>query len=125
MILTGAILAESCDDGCSLFEGERTGYFLARAALSDGQILAWRGVPLDERPGTGIGRLSPDRRSVVFGRRNLLTRHDISSLQTLERRGIPGTVEGVGDASVLVQERLFREGQPELQTGSRLYLLTP
>ena len=125
VVLTGAILARRCGADCPRVEGERTGYFLARVALADGAVLAWRRVPLDERPGTGVGRPSPDGRSVVFDRENLLTRHDVPSLETLERRRVPGTVEGVGQTSVLVQERLFREDQPNLQTGSRFYLLTP
>jgi|GEM_PF-2542107 len=125
VVLSGAILGEPCGGGCSLVEGVRTGYFLARVALSDGRVLAWQRVPLDQRPGTGIGRLSPDRASVVFGRQNVLTRHDIASLTLQERRRIPGSVEGIGDSSILVQSRQFSDSQPTLEIGSRFYLLTP
>lgn len=133
VILTGAVVrtrlptrgSPPCPGRCDVLEGERSAYFIARIALSDGRLQAFRRITLDQRPGDGIGLLAADRRSVVFGRQNLLTRYDVDTLETRERRPIPGTVEAISEAAVLVQQRLFLADQPFLETGSRLYLLNP
>lgn len=79
---------------------EAIAYFMARIDIDTGAILDYRPYTVEQRPSDGVGHFTGD--SVVFSASQPLTRHNIETLESVERVFLPGVVADINESSTLV-----------------------